>query len=100
VNVHLTHTSEVVAPTAAVKTAQKGSYVFVVKADSTAEQRIVQTDRAFEDVTIIRAGLEPGERVIVEGQLRVKPGGKVRVTNDRPGGADKQSGAKQARNGI
>jgi membrane fusion protein, multidrug efflux system len=100
VNVHLTDTSEVVAPTAAVKTAQKGSYVFVVKADSTAEQRIVQTDRAFEDVTIIRAGLEPGERVIVEGQLRVKPGGKVRVTNDRPGGAEKPSGAKQARNGI
>jgi multidrug efflux system membrane fusion protein len=100
VNVHLTSTSEVVAPTAAVKTAQKGNYVFVVKPDSTAEQRIVQTDRAFEDVTVIRAGLEAGERVIVEGQLRVKPGGKVRVTNDKQGGADKQVGAKQARNDI
>lgn len=80
VTVRLTTPMETVVPTAAVKTAQRGNYVFVVKSDSTAEQRTVQAARAFQDLTVIESGLELGEQVIVEGQLRVKPGAKVRVT--------------------
>ena len=62
---------DVVASTA-IKTAQQGSYVFVVKPDSTAEQRTFQTARTYEDLTVIEQGLNPGEQVIIEGQLRVK----------------------------
>jgi multidrug efflux system membrane fusion protein len=79
VSVRLANPTETVVPTAAVRTAQQGNYVFVVKPDSTAEQRTVEATRAFEDMTVIRAGLNPGEQVIVEGQLRVKPGTKVRI---------------------
>jgi membrane fusion protein, multidrug efflux system len=80
VNVQLAMTNEVVAPTAAVKTAQQGNYVFVVKPDMTAEQRTVITARSYEDITVIQNGLNPGERVIVEGQVRVKNGSKVRIS--------------------
>jgi multidrug efflux system membrane fusion protein len=83
--VRLSNPVETVVPTTAVKNAQQGNYVFVVKADSTAEQRTVQTDRAWEGLTVIKNGLRPGEQVIVEGQLRVKPGIKVQIASGRNG---------------
>jgi multidrug efflux system membrane fusion protein len=85
INVELAMTKEIVAPTAAVKTAQQGNYVFVVKPDMTAEQRTVQTARSYEDITVIQSGLNPGERVIVEGQVRVKNGSKVRISGGAKG---------------
>ena len=85
VNVQLAMTNEIVAPTAAVKTAQQGNYVFVVKPDMTAEQRTVLTARSYGDITVIQNGLNPGERVIVEGQVRVKNGSKVRISGGGPG---------------
>ena len=51
---------------------------------SRASKRTVQAARAFQDLTVIESGLEPGEQVIVEGQLRVKAGTKVRVTGTSP----------------
>jgi multidrug efflux system membrane fusion protein len=84
--VRLASPTETVVPTAAVKNAQQGSYVFVVKSDSTAEQRLVQTGRAWEDLTVIQGGLNPGEQVIVEGQLRVKSGAKVSIASNRNNG--------------
>jgi multidrug efflux system membrane fusion protein len=78
--VRLSNPAETVVPTTAVKNAQQGNYVFVVKPDSTAEQRTVETARAWEGLTVIEGGLSPGEQVIVEGQLRVKPGVKVQIT--------------------
>jgi multidrug efflux system membrane fusion protein len=79
VAVRLSSPIETVVPMAAVRTAQVGSYVFVVKADGTAEQRTVETPRSYRDFAVIARGLNQGERVIVEGQLRVKPGTKVQI---------------------
>jgi multidrug efflux system membrane fusion protein len=79
VAVELAQPTETVVPTAAVRTAQNGSYVFVVKPDLTAEQRTVEPSRDYGDLTVIRRGVNAGERVIVEGQLRVKPGDKVQI---------------------
>jgi multidrug efflux system membrane fusion protein len=77
--VRLASPTEMVVPSTAVKTAQQGNYVFVVKPDSTAEQRTIATSRTYEDLTVIETGLNPGEQVIIEGQLRVKPGTKLRI---------------------
>lgn len=95
VNVVLRLASEnaTVAPSAAVQTAQTGNYVFVVKPDGTAEQRTVEVRRAWGDLTVIASGLEAGERVVVDGQLRVRPGAKVQVQGQ--GG----SGGKRAAEG-
>ncbi len=65
-------------PTVALQTSQKGPFVFVVKPDGTAELRMVETSGIVEDRTAIRSGLEPGERVVVEGQLRLADGAQVR----------------------
>ncbi len=66
-------------PTAAVQTGQKGTFVFVVGSDGTAELRPVKTGIAFEDVTVISDGIEPGESVVTDGQLRLYPGAKLDI---------------------
>jgi multidrug efflux system membrane fusion protein len=74
----------VVVPPAAVQIGQRGNYVFVVKADNTVELRLVKTGVRTEREVVVEDGLQPGERVVVEGQLRLRPG--ARVTIRPPGG--------------
>ncbi len=57
----------------------KGSFVYVVKPDSTAEQRPVSLGQRQGDLIVVEKGIEAGERVVINGQLGVTPGGKVRV---------------------
>lgn len=68
----------VVVPTQAVQTGQNGQYVFVVAGD-TAEARLIRAGVAFEGMTIVDQGLKAGETVVIDGHLRVVPGGKVMV---------------------
>ncbi len=69
----------VVVPTQAVQTGQKEQFVFVVKPDNIAEVRVVVPGPAYEAITVIDKGLEAGEQVIIDGQMRVIPGGKVEI---------------------
>ena len=75
----------VVVPTKAIQTGQQGEYVYVVRADSTAESRPVKTMGVYQNLTVISQGLSAGEHVIVNGQLRVTPNGKVVVQSTVPG---------------
>ncbi len=68
-----------VVPSTAVVTGQQGSYVFVVKPDRTTEVRDVRVARPAGDVTVLEGGLEPGEQVVTEGQLRLTAGAKVMI---------------------
>jgi multidrug efflux system membrane fusion protein len=79
VDVALTLTSEhaVVVPAQAVQTGQKGTYVFVVKSDSTVEQRPVKIGRRLARELTIETGLAAGERIVTDGQLRLVPGARV-----------------------
>ncbi|HMC72266.1 MAG TPA: efflux RND transporter periplasmic adaptor subunit, partial [Mycobacteriales bacterium] len=81
-DVTLTLTTEpnaLVVPARAVQTGQNGTYVFVVKADSTVESRPVEVARRLASEMVIGKGLKPGERVVTDGQLRLVPGAKVDV---------------------
>ena len=69
----------VLVPAGAPQMSAKGSFVYVVKQDSTAEQRPVSLGQRQGDLVVIEKGIEPGERVVTNGQLGVTPGGKVRV---------------------
>ena len=69
----------VVVPTQAVQTGQKGVFVFVVKPDGIAEVRPVVPGPAYEAITVIDSGLEVGEQVVIDGQMRVIPGSKVEI---------------------
>jgi len=81
----------VVVPSQAVQTGQAGQYVFVVAADATAESRPVVAGRTFGADTVIEKGLQPGEKVVTDGQLRLVSGAKVQVKNAREAGNDTRS---------
>ena len=78
----------VVVPAAAVQVGQNGPYVFVVRQDSTVELRLVRVDRTIDGKTVVAEGLASGDRVVVDGQLRLDNGTRVAV--QRPEGARPQ----------
>ena len=67
----------VVVPTPAIQPGQSGDFVFVVKADRTAEMRPVVVGSARDGQTVVQSGLKPGEIVVIDGQLRLVPGARV-----------------------
>src|SRR3989449_10207361 len=76
-----------VVPSQAVQTGQDGQYVFVVKQDSTVEQRPVTTAQRADQDIVVEKGLKSGETVVTEGQLRLEPGSRVTTDlNAAPGG--------------
>lgn len=82
VAIELTTQNVVVVPSSAVKTAQQGSYLFIVNAGSDAEQRTVKSPRNWQNLAVIESGVNEGETVITEGQLRVRPGMKVQIARE------------------
>jgi multidrug efflux system membrane fusion protein len=69
----------VLVPASAPQMSAKGSFVYVVKQDSTAEQRPVSLGQRQGDLIVVENGVAAGERVIITGQLGVTPGGKVMI---------------------
>jgi multidrug efflux system membrane fusion protein len=68
-----------VVPSQAVQAGQNGDYVYVVKSDQTVEMRPVQTAMTFPGGTVVTNGLQVGETIVLDGQLRLGPGAKVNV---------------------
>jgi multidrug efflux system membrane fusion protein len=68
-----------------VQTGRNGEVVYVVKSDSTVEERPVKVARTFEGDSVISSGIHPGETVVTDGQLRLIPGIKVQVTKSAGG---------------
>lgn len=60
-------------PAEAVQVGQAGSYIFVIHPDKTAEQRAVTTGQRQGDKIVVLDGLQPGETVVLTGQLMVIP---------------------------
>ena len=72
----------VVVPARAVQTGQNGKYVYVIREGGTAELCPVSVDRAVGEEAVIRSGLQPGQRVVTDGQLRLVQGARVEVKAD------------------
>lgn len=80
VNVALTLGTEAQAltvPAEAVQTGQNGQFVFVVTPEGKADLRAVTVDRYMDGTAVLRGGINPGDKVVVEGQMRLGPGVKV-----------------------
>lgn len=70
-------------PNGAVQIGQNGPYIFVVKKDSTLDLRQVKPGQKQDgNLTVIKEGVEPGETVVVRGQLQLAPGTKVVVKEE------------------
>ncbi len=67
----------VLVPDVAVGTDQDKRFVLVVAADGTVEYRPVELGAISQGLRVVHDGLKPGERVIVSGQARARPGSKV-----------------------
>jgi membrane fusion protein, multidrug efflux system len=78
-----TRNNAVVVPNEAVQTGQAGAFVYVVKADKTVESRPITANVRVGQDMVIDKGLEAGETVVTEGQLRLVPGSRVAVREGR-----------------
>jgi multidrug efflux system membrane fusion protein len=74
-----TQRQAVMVPAGAPQVSAKGSFVYVIKQDSTAELRPVTPGQRQGDLIVIDEGLKAGERVVTSGQLGVTPDGKVQI---------------------
>jgi multidrug efflux system membrane fusion protein len=60
-----------------IGTDQDRKFVLVLKPDSTVEYRPITIGRVADGLRVVESGLKPGESVVINGQLRVRPGMKV-----------------------
>jgi len=86
-------------PSAAVQRGAQGIYVYVVKDDNTVTLRKVQTGPTEGDATVIESGVEPGERVVIDGTDRLREGAKVEPTSRDPAAASKGGSDGKGRKG-
>ena len=80
-----TEPNALVVPNQAVQTGQDGTYVYVVN-QGKAEFRPVKTGPRVDQELVIASGLQPGETVVTEGQLRLAPGSRVQLRQGSVGG--------------
>ncbi len=83
----------VAVPAQVVQRGPNALYVYVVKPDLSVERRTVKVGPVRDGTAVIEAGLSSGDRVVVDGQFKLRPGAKVAVTmmpaGDRKAAADK-----------
>jgi multidrug efflux system membrane fusion protein len=78
-----------VVPNQAVQSGQDGTFIYVVNEDKTVTARNVITGPRIDQDLVIEKGVEDGETVVTEGQLRLAPGSRVTIrTSGDDGGSD------------
>jgi membrane fusion protein, multidrug efflux system len=70
----------VAVPAQVIQRGPNALYVYVVKPDQSIERRTVKVGPVRDGTAVIEAGVSPGERVVVDGQFKLRPGAKVAVT--------------------
>ena len=81
-----TQPNAVIVPNQAVQNGQDGQFIYVVKPDQTVEARTVTTGPRTDQSLVILTGIEAGETVVTDGQLRLQPGSQVTTGSGRGGG--------------
>ncbi|MHC1710618.1 MAG: efflux RND transporter periplasmic adaptor subunit [Solidesulfovibrio sp.] len=73
----------ILMPSSALVTTQDGSSVFIAKADNTVELRKVEVGRKIGPNAVVEKGINPGEKIITSGQIKLFPGVPVKIV-DQP----------------
>jgi multidrug efflux system membrane fusion protein len=76
-----TRSDSIVIPSMAIQVGQDGQFVYVVKPDMSVESRPVVPGISVGDDVVIEKGVEVGEKIVTEGQLRLVPGARVQVSS-------------------
>jgi membrane fusion protein (multidrug efflux system) len=82
----------VLIPQKAVLQTQRGDLVMVVSRENTIEPRPVRLAEAVDKAFLVEKGLAPGERIVTEGIIKVRPGRPVRVENGGAAGGGEEPG--------
>jgi multidrug efflux system membrane fusion protein len=82
----------IAVPTSAIQRGAPGTYVYVIKDDSTVTVRPVKTGVVDGEMTAITEGLAAGERVVADGADKLREGARVEAI-DRSAGATRGEGA-------
>ena len=77
----------VLVPSEAIQTGQEGPFVYVIGHDMKVEARPVLAGAVIAAETIIERGLQAGETVVTDGQLRLMPGAVVRIKSGLDSGS-------------
>jgi multidrug efflux system membrane fusion protein len=72
--------NSLVVPSQAIQTGQNNQFVYVVKSDGTVEAKPITVRRTINNETVVE-GVQPGEMVVTDGQLRLVPGARVEIKN-------------------
>ena len=87
----------ILVPQQGVSRDPKGNPVaLIVDGEGKVQQRMITVDRAIGDKWLITDGLKPGDRLIVEGMQKVRPGASVKVASFDASGKDRSDAAKKA----
>jgi multidrug efflux system membrane fusion protein len=73
-----------VVPSSAVQLSDATSFVFLVKPDSIVTKRTVTVADTIGDIAVIASGLQPGDHVVIEGQLRLNEGSRIKEAPQAP----------------
>lgn len=87
----------IVIPKAAISQGPLGAFVYVVEPDNVARARQVRLFRELRDGWVVRKGLADGDRVVVDGVIRVRPGNPVKPVPLAPSPAAAEAPAASAR---
>jgi len=82
----------VVIPTGAVQRGPNGTFVYIVKDDNTASMRPITVQKQDETQTVVKSGLEPSERVVTTGFVRLTDGSKVAIGSENAPAATTPAG--------
>ncbi len=85
----------IVVPGAAMQQGASGSYVYVVKPDSTVSMRAVTAGPTSGDLVSITKGLAIGERVVVDGADQLRDGAKIVIPGNAPAAGAAPPGSGQ-----
>lgn len=80
-------------PAGAVQQGQQGFYAYVIKPDNTVEARTITVGQTSDGQALIDSGLAANERVVLDGQYKLKPGSHVTILH---GKAAAQAAAQSA----
>jgi membrane fusion protein, multidrug efflux system len=70
----------VAVPAQVVQRGPDALYAYVIRQDQSVERRTIKVGPVRDGLAVIEAGLTPGERVVVDGQFKLRPGAKVVAT--------------------
>lgn len=81
----MTRKNGIVVPAQVVQDGPAGSFVYVIQPDNTVQTRPVKVAQVDNNVALIDDGLKAGEKVVVDGQYKLRPGAKIVLPSASPG---------------